>query len=132
MHRKLLSGRTGVSKRWIFVSAGVFLLVTAGIVGAIFLQSTRARFLQGWRPGQVVEIDLGTAIHVPSSKDCLQQASPETRATQRYVVVLYPSTLRRYRNRVVPLPKGLDLRPGDRVQVNIDRCEDALVRDPDA
>jgi hypothetical protein len=116
-----------------FLGAGISVLAIAvGIGGGLLLQSRRAHFLEGWRPGQVVEVDLEAAIHVPLSRDCRQQPSTETVATQRYVVVLYRSTLRSYRNRVVPLPKGLELRVGDRVQVNIDRCEDALIIDPAA
>lgn len=106
--------------------AALTLMVVPALQGCASLAEERARFVQGWRPGRIVQIDTGTAVRAHSWKDCRSEVSPQTAATSRYAVVRYSEAPSRYAYRVAPLPHDGTFGIGDRVQVNIDDCSAAL------
>lgn len=103
------------------------LVVLNGLLqGCAGLLDERARFLEGWRPGRVVQIDQGAAIHVRIAKDCRKMVAPDAAARDRYVLVRYSETPSRCAYRVAPLSGAETIEVGDRVQVNIQHCHAPL------
>lgn len=95
--------------------------------GCASLLNDRARFLEGWRPGRVVQIDVGSAINGRLAKDCRQETADEKAAERRYVVVRYSAAPSQYRHRIAPLPAMPGLEIGSRVEVNIENCQVPLI-----
>ena len=62
--------------------AGVALLVItlAGLQGCAALQAARTRFVEGGRPGRIVQIDRGADMDVRTTRDCRKDAAPEAAA----------------------------------------------------
>jgi hypothetical protein len=97
--------------------------LSLSLQGCVSLVNDRARFLEGWRPGRIVQIDTGAAINGHRARDCRQEMAPEKAAVQTYVVVRYSESPSRYRHRIAPLPAASTLEIGDRVEVNIENCQ---------
>ena len=85
-------------------------------------------YRDGWRRGKVVAVIRGAEVERPGYWSCLRQVPAAQRAATSYVLVLYPVTGRASRTRLVPRMPGVDVTPGDRVLVNLARCDGALVR----
>lgn len=99
------------------------LLALAGALpGCASLAEERLRFTQGWHPGRIVQIDVAPAISVRSARDCRAEA-PGSADGSRYALVKYVQSPSRYAYRVAPLPESSLLAVGDRVEVNVRRCD---------
>lgn len=85
-------------------------------------------YRDGWRRGKVVAVIPGAAVERPGYWSCLRQVPVAQRVATNYVLVLYPVTGRASRTRLVPRMPGVDVTPGDSVLVNLERCDNTLVR----
>lgn len=101
---------------------GVLLLISA-LAGCSSLWSEHARFVEGWRPGEIVQIGKGATIDVRFFQDCRESPSPGVASVTPYVLVRYSRAPKRYGYLVTPLVPGQGLAVGDRVEVNIDSCQ---------
>ena len=106
-------------------------VLTVGCLsGCSSLLAEHEHFVPGWRPGWIVEIEPGAVIQVRFALSCRQGVSADVAATTRYALVRYTKAPRRYGFLIAPLTPTPDLAIGDRVDVNIERCEVPMVKLP--
>ena len=98
------------------------------LVGCSQLMADRQRFLEGWRPGRILQVDVAAAIRVQPAKDCRKQATAESVSDAQYALVRYTRSPSHYSHVVAPVPPNSGLQVGDRVDVNVDRCADPMVK----
>lgn len=85
------------------------------------------RFSDGWREAKVVKVISGRDISRPGFWECLRDV-PEAERLARTFVELEYRRMRRHAHRLVPLPAGLELQPGEKVHLNVSTCENSLVK----
>ena len=107
-------------------------VLTVGCLsGCSSLLAEHEHFVQGWRPGRIMEIKSGAAVfQVRFALDCRQGVSADVAATTRYALVRYTKAPRRYGDLIAPLTPTPDLAIGDLVEVNVERCEVPMVKLP--
>jgi hypothetical protein len=84
-------------------------------------------FDDGWREASVVAVG---AVAVPAPvdhRDCRLQSASSAHET-RYVTLTY-RRVRAHGKLIMPLPEGMDLKPGDVVYVNAARCAGPILRE---
>jgi hypothetical protein len=83
---------------------------------------------EGWRSGEIEEVSTAGAMPKHQPDDCREDASANYPASTPFALVSYQSN-RMTKHRAMPLPKGLEVKAGDAVLVNLKQCEAALVAD---
>lgn len=69
-----------------------------------------------------MRIDVSPAIDVRNARDCRAEA-PGRADGSRYALVKHVQSPSRYAYRLAPLPESSLLAVGDRVEVNVHRCD---------
>ena len=113
-----------------FISRSASLLplaILAPLTGCSTLNSASSPFSDGWREGRVVQVSPASEIPRPGYWRCLRAMPTDSRTKAQYAVVAY-SRFGRARQRLVAVPADLNLAKNDTVYVNLNRCEDAIVR----
>lgn len=103
-------------------------MIFVALGGCSQFMTERQRYVAGWRPGQVIQIDDATGIRVRFALDCRGQAPFGTAPGNQYALVKYQQGPSVYRYRVAPLSVSPGLHVGDLVDINIDRCEEPMVK----
>jgi hypothetical protein len=85
------------------------------------------RFSDGWREAKVVKVVAGGDISRPRFWECIRKVPEAQRFARTYVELEY-RRMSRHAHRLVPLPAGLEVQPGEKVHVNVSTCENALVK----
>ena len=85
-------------------------------------------FEQGWRTGRVLQVGPAAELGARRSSDCRYRGE---QTDQVYAVVAVVN-FARLRHRVVPIASENDVHTGDRVYINLRRCDQALVAVKDA
>jgi hypothetical protein len=108
--------------------AGLILLVAAAaaLSGCSSMFENKYDFREGWRRGEVLQIMDGHAVQRPRFWQCTRSLGAEERAGRRFVVLAYHQVPYRARRHLVAVPPDLELRPGQRVYVNVSQCENAI------
>lgn len=83
---------------------------------------------QGWRTGRVLQVGPAAELGGRRSSDCRYRGEQ----TDHVYAVVAVVNFARLRHRVVPLAFEDDVHTGDRVYVNLRRCDQALVAVKDA
>jgi hypothetical protein len=110
------------------ISATLLSLATLAVVsGCSTLYEGKYDFRDGWRKARVVQIIQGAAVVRPEYWQCWRDAPSTSRGERRYALLLY-SRFGRERQRMVPVPSGLELQKNETVYVNLNRCEGAIVK----
>lgn len=101
------------------------------LVGCAFEPEGAYAFRDGWRRGEVVSVMRAGEVPDPRFWTCLRKADLAGLGAGRVVVVSYRQSGRRRRH-LTQLPSSvMELRPGERVLVNVGECRDGLVRRED-
>lgn len=82
----------------------------------------------GWRPGKVVEVAASSDLHMASAAHDCRKQSVYAAATPFATVAFRHNRILHYR--AIPVPPGLQVKQGDAVRVNVERCSDGLVVEP--
>lgn len=85
------------------------------------------RFSDGWRDAKVVKVVSGSEITRLRFWDCLRDVLEAQRLSRTYVELEY-RRMSRHAHRLVPLPEGMELQPGEKVHLNVSTCENALAK----
>lgn len=105
----------------------VALLVTCALTGCASMEEGPYRFPDGWRHAKVVEVLSGAEVKRPQFWTCLKGVAEQDRLRRTYVIANYRG-VNRHQDRLVPLPDGEVLRPGDKVHLNVSSCDNAIVK----
>ena len=108
-----------------FIDAGLalFLIVLAGCATQ---PEGPYPYSEGWRRGTVEELVGGASFRHPTWWKCLKDVPAEERERSTYAWVVTHQMLRHPRY-LVPVPRAMDLQPGQRVYLNVRLCENAVV-----
>lgn len=98
----------------------------SSITGCASLFAGNQRFAEGWRVGRVLQIDRASEIKVRFAKDCRSPSQASNAGL--LVLVRYSTSAGHYGYRVAPAPHFQTLAPDGRVEVNINRCDLAIMR----
>ncbi|MEO8653266.1 MAG: hypothetical protein ABI409_04015 [Ramlibacter sp.] len=110
------------------ISATLLSLATlAAVSGCTTVYEGKYDFRDGWRKARVGQIIQGAAIVRPEYWQCWRDAPSASRGDSRYALLLY-SGFGRARQRMVPVPSGLELQKNETVFFNLGRCEGAIVK----
>lgn len=105
----------------------LFLATLAVLSGCSTLYEGKYNFRDGWRKARVVQFIQGSTVARAEFWQCLRQESAAVRSESRYALLSY-SGFGRARQRLVPMPPGLDLQKNEAVYVNLGRCKNAIVK----
>ena len=103
-------------------------LTIGGLSGCSLLVTERERYLKGWRPGRIVQIDAGAAIQLRLALDCRKGVPADVAVTTRYALVQYTIAPSRYGYWVTPVSWIPGIAVGYHVEVNVDHCEIPMVK----
>ena len=106
------------------VRTGVVLTVPiATLTACASLLVEHQRFLKGWRPGRIVQIDEASSIRVRFAVDCRDRDTHASKIRAPWALIRYSQAPSRYGYIVVPLSDTTPLAIDARVEVNIHRCD---------
>ena len=90
------------------------------------IYADRYSWSDGWRDGKVVQVLQGSDVPYARWYRCLKDVSPEERSGRLYAQVIFRQG--RYKREWLPVPKDVELHPGDAAYFNPYRCDADIVK----
>lgn len=108
------------------VKIGLSLAVLVSISGCAGRVVHEGKFARddGWYKGTVLQTGLADSLKRPAFYDC-RKTNPTTSTAQEYALIAFRRNGRPYA-RVAPLTGESGFKAGERVYVNIRRCDEAI------
>ena len=102
--------------------------LAVAISGCATVYEDRYAFNEGWRKARVEEVGLASELRLTASTGCRSSVPPEQLMHRNFARLSYSNVGHR-RTRIVPVPTGVTLTPGDAVYLKIGSCSnEAIVR----